>query len=261
MDGSRWLRSRRLFARVAGGLFLLTLALTASFAISRSSGAPATPAEAARQAAIDPHVAAGALNYITYGCENCHGLYGRGGVKVPNISGSATIPALNTPLVLKSLSVPALRAFIEHGVVYATKTTQVYMPVWGTVLSDRQLADLISYIRAGLPQISGISPQPVRTDLGLQVEGQQLYVRYGCVVCHAFNGFGGVPNPASPDKLVPPLRGTAFDKQFTKDSEIAYVIKHGSIIGQPPIVSMPVWSGLLSDQQINAIVAYIRSFQ
>src|SRR5438132_664233 len=79
-----------------------------------------------------------------------------------------------------------------------SSVARVYMPVWGAVLSDRQIADLVSYIRAGLPAIAGIAPQPVRTDLGLEVEGQQLYIRYGCVVCHAFNGFGGVPNPASP---------------------------------------------------------------
>jgi mono/diheme cytochrome c family protein len=68
--------------------------------------------------------------------------------------------------------------------------------------------------------------------------------------------------PTSPDnKKVPLLRGAVFDKQFAKDSDIAYVIKHGSIIGGAPIVSMPVWSGLLSDQQINALVAYIRTFR
>jgi mono/diheme cytochrome c family protein len=70
-----------------------------------------------------------------------------------------------------------------------------------------------------------------------------------------------VPNPASPDKTIPPLRGRAFKQQFAKDSDIAYVIKHGSILGGPPIVSMPVWSGLLSDQQIKALIAYIRSFR
>ena len=78
-------------------------------------------------------------------------------------------------------------------------------------------------------------------------------------VSFAFNGWGGVPNPSSPDKLIPPLRGKDFDQQFAKDSQIAYVITHGSILGQPPIVSMPVWSGLLSDHQVKAIVAYIRT--
>ncbi len=214
----------------------------------------------AANSTITTAVAAGALDYATFGCSTCHGLSGRGGVRVPNISGAATIPALNTDAIRKSLQPVALRYIIQHGVVLKG-TTKVYMPVWGAVLSNQQVNDLVAYIRAGMPQIAGIAPQPVRTDLGLRVEGQQLFVSYGCVVCHAFNAFGGVPNPSSPDKLVPPLRGPAFDKQFAKDSDIAYVIKHGSIIGQAPIVSMPVWSGLLSDQQISAIIAYLRSLR
>jgi mono/diheme cytochrome c family protein len=249
---------------------LLTLALTLSFAVDRlgsanawfgqASSVAAAPAQT-RQLAIDPHVAAGALDYVTFGCENCHGLYGRGGVRVPNISGAATIPALNTQANRTKLTAASLRFFIQHGVPLQTGGTRVYMPVWGAVLSDHQVSDLVTYIRAGLPQITGIDPQPVRTNLGLEVEGQQLYIRYGCVVCHAFNGFGGVPNPSAPDKVVPPLRGPKFDKQFVHDSDIAYVITHGSIIGGSPIVSMPVWGGLLSDQQVAAIVAYIRSFR
>ena len=45
------------------------------------------------------------------------------------------------------------------------------------------------------------------------------------------------------------------------DAAIAHVIKYGSKIAQAPIASMPVWGGALSDQQISAIVAYIRTFQ
>ena len=250
----------RLSSRFLGAALLVTLPLATFVSIAKSS-VTSPAAASARTAAVDPQVAAGALDYITFGCENCHGLNGRGGVRVPNISGQATIPALNTATMRKILSPSALRAIIQHGIVYQSKQVRVYMPVWGAVLSDRQVDDLVAYIHAGMPQFSGIVPQAVRTDLGVQVEGQELYIRYGCVVCHAFNGFGGVPNPSSPDKAVPPLRGSAFDKQFAKDSDIAYVIEHGSIIGQAPIVSMPVWSGLLSDQQVSALVAYIRSFR
>jgi len=254
----RSLQPGRLSSRLLGVAVLLTLPLATFVSLE---GIAASSAAAERPAAVDAQVAAGALDYITFGCENCHGLNGRGGVRVPNISGQATIPALNTPAIRQTLNASALRAIIQHGIVYQSKQVRVYMPVWGAVLSDRQVDDLVAYIHAGMPQFSGIVPQAVRTDLGVQVEGQELYIRYGCVVCHAFNGFGGVPNPSSPDKAVPPLRGSAFDKQFAKDSDIAYVIEHGSIIGQAPIVSMPVWSGLLSDQQVSALVAYIRSFR
>lgn len=228
------------------------------------AGGAATPVATAQQPPQSnvSGIAAGALDYFTFGCSVCHGVYGRGGVQAPNISGAPAIPALNVASVRQSLSVSGLRSIIQHGIVVQHNTQRVYMPVWGAVLSDQQVGDLVAYIKAGLPPISGIAaPAQARTDLGLRVEGQQLYMRYGCVVCHAFNGYGGVPNPSSPDKSIPPLRGAAFDQQFAKDSDIAYVIKHGSIIGQAPIVSMPVWSGLLSDQQINALVAYIRSLR
>ena len=254
---------QRPYALVLLALVVGVLGATAGRTGGRASRAPLVSPHAlvAGRATVSEAVAAGALDYITFGCENCHGLSGRGGVRVPNISGQATIPALNTKTVRASLSAVSLRYIIQHGVVLKSNTARVYMPVWGTVLSNQQLTDLVAYLRAGLPSIGGIEPQSVRTDLGLRVEGQELYIRYGCVVCHAMNGFGGVPNPSSPDKTIPPLRGKAFDQQFAQDSAIAYVIKHGSIIGQPPIASMPVWSGLLSDQQIKALVAYIRSFR
>jgi mono/diheme cytochrome c family protein len=259
MRSSSWLATLRRPYPLA----LLVLLLVVGAVTSRTAGLAGGVAAVglAHRAAISEAVAAGALDYVTFGCENCHGLSGRGGVRVPNISGQATIPALNTPAIRSSLGASGLRYIIQHGIVLKSNVARVYMPVWGAVMSNQQVSDLVAYIRAGLPQIAGIAPQTVRTDLGLRVEGQQLYIRYGCVVCHAFNGFGGVPNPASPDKTIPPLRGPAFTREFAKDSDIAYVIKHGSILGGPPIVSMPVWSGLLSDQQIKALIAYIRSFR
>ncbi len=261
-------RGRSYSWALVSGTLLLSAALVGATLGHAGLASLAAPGNAEAAAVAAPRhaasgdttsIAAGALDYVTFGCANCHGLSGRGGVRVPNISGSATIPALNTAAMRAALNSATLHYIIQHGIVLKSGT-RVYMPVWGAVLSDVQIADLVNYIRAGMPQFSGIAPIAVRTDLGLRVEGQQLYVRYGCVVCHAFNGYGGVPNPSSPDKRIPPLRGKAFDAQFTKDSDIAYVIKHGSIIGQAPIVSMPVWSGLLSDQQIKALVAYIRSF-
>jgi mono/diheme cytochrome c family protein len=244
---------------------LLAVTLCAALAVHaapRTSSATAAGLRnhTATKSAMEQSVAEGGLTYVTFGCETCHGLYGRGGVRVPNISGAATIPALNTSVVRNSLSAAALQAIIQHGIV-ARVGTRVYMPVWGAVMSKHQINTLVAYIKAGLPPVPGVMPQTVRTDLGLAVEGQQLYVRNGCVICHAFNGWGGVPNPSSPDKLIPPLRGAAFDQQFAKDSDIAYVIEHGSIIGQPPIVSMPVWKGLISDQQVKAIVAYLRTLR
>ena len=46
------------------------------------------------------------------------------------------------------------------------------------------------------------------------------YVRYGCINCHGPNGLGGVPNPQSPDKAIPPLSGQDFRKEFNTDAKI-----------------------------------------
>lgn len=247
---------RRMMVGVSAGVLLV-----ASLAAGWANWPGATARVVVAASPVNPYVAAGALDYVTFGCTTCHGPDGKGGVRVPNVSGLTTIPALNASVVREKISFQSLSYIIEHGIVLPNNTTKVYMPVWGTVMSSRQISDLVTFIKAGMPQFTGISEQTVRTDLGLRVEGQQLYIRYGCVVCHAFNGFGGVPNPSAPDRVIPPLRGTNFDSQFASDGAISYVIQHGSVIGQAPIASMPVWSGLLSNQQISALIAYIRSFR
>ena len=35
------------------------------------------------------------------------------------------------------------------------------------------------------------------------------------------------------------------------------MIREGSVLGKAPIASMPHWGGILTDQQIEALVAYI----
>ena len=102
---------------------------------------------------------------------------------------------------------------------------------------------------------------PVQTDQGPVVEGAQLYVRYGCINCHGPNGLGGVPNPQSPDKSIPPLSGADFFHQFDTDNKIIDVIRSGSVIGRAPIVSMPHWGGILSSQQLHAVTAYIKTLK
>ena len=85
-----------------------------------------------------------------------------------------------------------------------------------------------------------------------------LYQRYGCVNCHGPNGLGGVPNPQSPDTVIPPLVGADFHSEFN-DKAIADIIQSGSVLGKAPIVSMPHWGSILTDQQISQLVAYIDS--
>ena len=197
-------------------------------------------------------VAAGAHDYNQFACAQCHGIGGVGGV-------SPDVPALNK--LGTAFTVAQLRQIIEHGLGESANPTKPYMPVWHGIVSPRQVSELAAYIRAGLPPVSGATPVAVPTDQGLAVEGSALYVRDGCINCHGPNGLGGVPNPQSPDKTVPPLSGADFRNEFNTPAKIANVIRSGSVIGRAPIVSMPHWGGILTTSDVNALIAYLATLQ
>ncbi len=204
------------------------------------------------RAQVSPSVAAGAHTFVQFGCVDCHGMQGKGGV-------DPAVPALTT--VGQSLTVAQLKHIIDHGLGASADPKQPYMPVWGEVISKTQVTNLVSYIRAGLPAVPDAQPVSVPSGQGAPVAGAALYVRYGCINCHGPNGLGGVPNPLSPDKTIPPLSGQDFRNEFNTDAKIAAVIRSGSVIGRAPIVSMPHWGGILSDQQIAELIAYLKTLK
>ncbi|HKC77885.1 MAG TPA: c-type cytochrome [Gaiellaceae bacterium] len=201
---------------------------------------------------VSPQVAAGAHTFVQFACSQCHGFDGQGGV-------DPAVPALKT--VGRSLTVAQLTHIIDHGLGASADPKQPYMPVWGEVISKTQVADLVAYIRAGLPSVAGAEPVSVPSGQGATVAGAALYVRYGCINCHGPNGLGGVPNPLSADKTIPPLSGGDFRGQFDTDAKIAAVIRSGSVIGRAPIVSMPHWGGILSNRQIAELTAYLKTLK
>ncbi len=93
------------------------------------------------------------------------------------------------------------------------------------------------------------------------VAGAALYVRYGCINCHGPSGLGGVPNPLSPDKSIPPLSGGGFRHDFPTDAAIADIIRSGSVIGKAPIVSMPHWGGIIPQADVTALIAYLKTLK
>jgi cbb3-type cytochrome c oxidase subunit III len=211
--------------------------------------AAATTVPAARP--VNPHVAAGAHDFVNFACAQCHGLDGRGGV-------SPAVPALTGATTLTSAE---LKQIINHGAGLSADPKKPYMPVWGQVISDRQVDDLVAYIHADLPKVSTATPVAVPKGQGAAVEGQALYALYGCVNCHGPNGLGGVPNPESPDKTIPPLSGADFFTEFDTDAKIRDFIVSGSVLGKAPIVSMPHWGGIIPPDRLNALVAYIKTLK
>ena len=207
---------------------------------------------AVTSAKVSPQVAAGAHTFVQFACVQCHGFQGRGGV-------DPAVPALTT--VGASLTAAQLRHIIDHGLGESANPKQPYMPVWGEVISTTQVTNLVAYLRAGLPPVADTQPVAIPAGQGAAVAGAALYVRYGCINCHGPNGLGGVPNPQSPDKTIPSLSGGDFRGEFNTDAKIAAVIRSGSVIGRAPIVSMPHWGGILSDQQIAELNAYLKTLK
>jgi mono/diheme cytochrome c family protein len=199
-------------------------------------------------ASVDPAVAAGAHDFVRFACVQCHGDQGQGGV-------SPDVPALTG--VAKEFTVAQMTDIIEHGLGESSNPDKPYMPVWHGIISKRQISDIVAYLNAGLPAVPGAVPVSVPSDQGDVVAGSILYTNLGCVNCHGPNGLGGVPNPQSEDTVIPPLSGKDFRDEFNTPAKIADVIVSGSVLGKPPIVSMPHWGGILTDAEVNQLIAYI----
>jgi mono/diheme cytochrome c family protein len=258
-DGAR--RETRILPAVIGAGVALAIAVGAvayaaghygeqTKTVTTQAAAPTTTA--ASYPKVSSQVAAGGHTFVQFACVECHGLQGRGGV-------DPAVPALKT--VGQTLTAAQLRHIIDHGLGESANPKQPYMPVWGEVISKTQVTNLVAYIRAGLPLVADAQPPPVPQGQGAAVAGAALYVRYGCINCHGPNGLGGVSNPLSPDKTIPPLSGQDFRHEFNTDAKIAAVIRSGSVIGRAPIVSMPHWGGILSSQQIAELIAYLKTLK
>jgi len=255
-------KRKRSDEEIAGILMLCALALAFGFVglgfyvgwsvrDTTSNGAAATTTVSA-PVSVDPHVAAGAHDFVAFACAQCHGLSGRGDV-------SPDVPALTN--ASRQLTAAQLRTIIDHGLGESSNPSKPYMPVWGAVISAQQVSDLVAYIRAGLPRVPGAIPVGIPRGQGEVVAGAAAYQRYGCVNCHGPNGLGGVPNPLSEDKTIPPLSGADFRKEFNTDQKITDVIRSGSVIGKAPIVSMPHWGGIIPTDELDALVAYIKTLK
>jgi mono/diheme cytochrome c family protein len=165
-DAAQVTRRRRMPAAVAEAavvliaLFLALVAGAAGWAVGHSTSHTHTRtvtiagsgSTSISPASIDPHVAAGAHDFSSFACAQCHGDRGRGGV-------SPDVPALSA--IAHSLTPSRLRHIIDHGLGESKNPTKPYMPVWGEVISAQQVSDLIAYLRAGLPSVPTAEPPAV----------------------------------------------------------------------------------------------------
>ncbi len=118
------------------------------------------------------------------------------------------------------------------------------MPVWGMILTPDQMDALVKYtldVAKGTP---------------IQL-GQSLFAR-NCVQCHGQFGEGG-PNPTRPGDIIAPISTAEFLKT-RDDSTLRSIVAQGQPnFGMSPFST--AFGGPLEDDQVDAIVAYIRSWE
>jgi len=229
---------------------MVGIALAAWYGGENHAGTVTVTSAASQPAAgtpVNAAVAAGAHDFVRFACDQCHGEQGVGDI-------SPDVPALTD--VGKTFTVAQMTTIIERGLGSSSDPKKPYMPVWHGIISKQQISDIVAYLNAGLPAVQGAEPIPVPQDQGDAVAGSILYTNLGCVNCHGPNGLGGVPNPQSADQIIPSLSGKGFREEFPP-AQIREIIVSGSVLGKPPIVSMPHWGSILTDAEVSQLIAYI----
>lgn len=120
----------------------------------------------------------------------------------------------------------------------------ITMPVWGQILTPEQLTALVEYTYAAS---KGEGP----------AAGARLYSE-NCSACHGLSGEGG-PNPARAGDTIAPISSSEYLKT-RNDATIRSIISQG----QPDFGMSPFGDsngGPLTDEQIDALVAFIRSWE
>lgn len=140
--------------------------------------------------------------------------------------------------------IPYIEEFEVAREVISSGGAHETMPVWGEVLTDEQLAALVSYAYA--------AAQGAPAELGLELFAQN------CAPCHGDFGEGGA-NPTLPGDIIAPISSAEYLKT-RDDGTLRAIISQG----QPNFGMSPfgtAFGGPLDEDEIEAIVALMRSWE
>jgi mono/diheme cytochrome c family protein len=178
-------------------------------------------------------------------------------------------------------------------------TSPIPMPPWGNRLSDPEVDAIVAYILslrdtsvASHPEggrgaddaesayLPGIPPPmappeeqddhahkaPRTLDTALVRKGASLVDYLGCLHCHGLGGREGMDNPNAKRKHVPAWDDPEFIKKYPVPDGVRWVIEKGRTPERDPDatdnpVPMPAFGNQISDDELDAIVAYIWSLR
>ncbi len=171
----------------------------------------------------------GAIVYKAY-CVLCHGERGDGKARATKLYGEKHLK-----IEVKPHADEYYEKIIRGGGL-AVGMSQ-FMPAWQDELSDQQIQDLIAYIK--------IVRDPVK-------RGEVVF-KTNCVLCHGVNADG--KGRASVLFDPPPADLTRSDKNDMYKTMI--ITMGGAAMGRSEV--MPVWGEQITKQEIEDVVAYLRT--
>jgi len=208
--------------------------------IAVSTSATATdPLDARLPAAYE-----GRKLYVSY-CQLCHGTDGRGdgplakAMKISPADINTTVRSRSDRILIKIITGegrPTITGRDRHNLLSDA------MPEWKDVFTESQVNALIAYLR-----FLGSSKYQL---MGDPEYGMQLYQKY-CTVCHGIEGEG--------DGIMTNLMGiTPMDHTNPNETDSLSNKEIVNSILDGKRRYMPAWRGILSQNDVEALVSYIR---
>ncbi|MSS73241.1 MAG: c-type cytochrome [Candidatus Latescibacteria bacterium] len=209
---------------------------------------------------------------LNKGCFTCHGPGGLRGAPNPGYSFGDT-PAWDGGTVMQYVeNEQEIREWILDGVparirnspdaMRSRQDAVIQMPGWRGKISTRDLDDLVAFFKA-VSDFGEVPPEGSRAD-----EGRLAAWKLGCFSCHGPQGRGTMPNVRAFKGYIPSWDGDDFPDLVANDQELRDWILDGGpkrilehpvarwFIQQQPI-KMPAYRRSITDEQVEAIIAYI----
>jgi mono/diheme cytochrome c family protein len=120
----------------------------------------------------------------------------------------------------------------------------INMPIWGDILTSDQITALVNYT--------------LESGSGTGITAGAILYADNCVACHGKYGEGG-PNPSLQGDIIAPISSSEYLKT-RDDNTLRNIISQG----QPDFGMSPFGEsrgGSLSDDQIEALLAFIRNWE
>ncbi len=182
--------------------------------------------------------------YVSY-CQLCHGPDGKGDgplakrMKISPADLTTTLRSRSDTILKKIISGQGKQTITgrdRHNLLSEA------MPEWKNVFSDSQVDALIAYLR-----FLSTSRHPLMGDPEV---GFDIYQKY-CAVCHGEEGEGdGVMTTLM--EILPADHSNIIEMNPMSNDQLVNAIKKGKGL------YMPAWEGILSQQEIETLVSYIR---